>query len=81
MSANRNEHSSVNVVKKKSLKSYYKNPTGDTAKSTSNAKVQNACYRYGSQKHNANFKSCPALGQTCGKCSKKDHYAKVCLSN
>ena len=29
----------------------------------------------------ANFKSCPALGQTCRKCGKRDHYAKVCLAD
>ena len=77
MSANSTEHGSVNAVKKKNSKSYNKNATADHAKSTSNAKIQSACYRCGSPKHKANFKSCPALGQTCGK---RDHYAKVCLA-
>ena len=45
MSANGTEQGSVNAVKKKNSKPYYKKPTGDHAKSTSNAKVQNACYR------------------------------------
>ena len=81
MSANGTEHGSVNAVKKKNLKPYYKKPTGDHAKSTSNAKIQNACYRCGSPKHKANFKSCPALGQTCRKCGKREHYAKVCLAD
>ena len=50
-------------------------------KSTPIAKIRNACYRCGSPKHKANFKSCPALGQTCRKCSERDHYAKVCLAD
>ena len=62
MSANGTEHSSVNAVKKKSSKPYYKKPTGDNVKSTSNVKIRNACYKCGSSKHKANFKSCPALG-------------------
>ena len=45
------------------------------------ALLLNACSRCGSPKHKANFKSCPALGQTCRKCGKKDHYAKVCLGD
>ena len=80
MSANGTEHDSVNAVKKKNSKPYYKKPTGDV-KSTSNAKIQNAFYRCGSPKHKANFKRCPALGQTCRKCGKRDHYAKVCLAD
>ena len=79
--ANHTEHGSVNAVKKKNLKPYYIKPTGDHAKSTSNAKIQNTCYRCGSPKHKANFKSCPAVGQTCRKCGKRDHYAKVCLAD
>ena len=81
MSANGTEHGSVNAVKKKNAKPYYNKPTGDHAKNTSNAKIQNACYRCGSPKHKANFKSCPALRQTCRKCGKRDHYAKVCLAD
>ena len=43
--------------------------------------MTNACYSCGSPKHKTNFKSCPALGQTCRKCGKRDHYAKVCLAD
>ena len=81
MSANGTQHSSVNAVKKKNSKPYYKKLTGDHVKSTSNAKMKNACDRCGSPKHKANFKSCPALGQTCRKCGKREHYAKVCLAD
>ena len=42
MSANDTEHGSVNAVKKKNAKPYYKRPAGDHEKSTSNAKIQNA---------------------------------------
>ena len=80
MSANGTEHGSVNGVKKINSKPYCKKPTRDHTKSTSNAKIQNACYRCGSPKHKANFKCCPALGQICRKCGKRDHYAKVCLA-
>ena len=80
ISANGTEHGSVNAVKKINSEPYYKKATGDHAKSTSNAKIQSACYRCGSPKHKADFKSCPALGQTCRKCGKRDHYAKVCLA-
>ena len=73
MSANGTEHSLVNSVKKNYSKPYYKKPTGDNVKSTTIAKIRNACYRCG-------FKSCPALEQTCHKCGKRDHYAKVCLT-
>ena len=80
MSANDTEYGSVNVVKKNfeaiPQKAYMLH-----VKSTSNVKLQNTCYRCGSPKHKANFKSCPALGQTCRKCGKEDHYAKVCLAN
>ena len=68
-------------LKRKNSKPYYKKPTGDHAKSTSYAKIQNACYRCGSPKHKANFKSCPALRQTCRKCGKRNHYEKVCLAD
>ena len=44
-------------------------------------KKTNTCYRFGSPKHKANFKSCHALGLTCRKCGKRDHYAKVFLAN
>ena len=81
MSANGTEHGSVIAVKKKNSQPYYKKPTGDHAKSISNAKIQNACYRWGSPKHKANFKTCPALGQTCRKCGNRDHYEKVCLAD
>ena len=33
--------------------------------------MRNACYRCGSLKHKANFKSCPTL----------DHYSKVCFAD
>ena len=81
MSGNGTERCSVNAVKKKYSKPYYKKPTGDHVKSTPIAKIRNACYRCGSTKCKANFKSCPALGQTCRKCGKRDHYAKVCLAD
>ena len=59
MSANGTEHGAVNEVKKKNSKMINKKPTGDTAKNTSHAKVQNACYRCSTVKHKANLKSCP----------------------
>ena len=66
---------------KKKIEAVLQKPTGNHAKGTSNAEIQNACYRYGSLKYKANFKSCPVLGQMCCKCGKKDHYAKVCLAD
>ena len=71
----------LSILKKKNWKSYYKKPTGDNAKSTTNVKLQNTCYRCGSPKHKANFKSCPVLGQLCHKCGKKDHFLKVCSAD
>ncbi|CAM1327443.1 Uncharacterised protein r2_g3648 [Pycnogonum litorale] len=36
------------------------------------------CYRCGSKSHKANYKNCPAFGKKCLKCSRLNHFAKMC---
>lgn len=38
------------------------------------------CGNCGSSLHNSRAQNCPARGQTCRKCLKKNHFAKVCRS-
>ena len=39
-----------------------------------------SCFRCGSTAHLANNPACPAVKVTCNKCSKVDHFSRVCCS-
>ena len=68
----------VNAVQKYKKK-YKPTGTGSTKNKTADGtKQKQYCYRCGSSKHKANYDQCPALGQICNTCKRKDHFAKVC---
>lgn len=49
-------------------------------KSEAPSRQRGECYRCGKSGHYGRDPNCPAKGQVCKKCGKKDHFAKVCRS-
>ena len=63
---------------RKNTKTWQSQRQGETSGRTNK---KNACYRCGGLGHYGRDPQCPAHGKECGKCHKKDHFAKVCKTN
>ncbi|XP_066938885.1 uncharacterized protein [Macrobrachium rosenbergii] len=74
MTSSNTEEEEVNVVGKK--KNKYTNPRNKPK--SSNAKEIKDC-RYCGRTHK--IRMCPAYGQVCAKCKRRNHYAKQCKTN
>ena len=56
----------------------FKQKTSQQHSSKSASKTSESCLFCGNKRH-AKKKDCPAYGQTCRKCKKANHFAKVCM--
>ena len=53
---------------------------GQTQSSIQKGQFTGVCRRCARKGHKANDKTCPAWGETCNNCKKKDHFAAACRS-
>ena len=72
-------HDKSSKPKKWTQQSKHQRQENQSVKSaTTTMTTKGACYRCGRTGHFGRDPKCPARGQTCQKCSGRDHFAKVC---